>query len=76
VGAVSALVEYEGFDVLLRAAAQLLAGQDGDPSLRERLHVVIAGDGVAAPGLAELARELGIADRVRFPGRVSAAEAR
>ncbi|WP_172805649.1 glycosyltransferase [Brachybacterium avium] len=71
VGAVSALVEYEGLDVLLRAVAQLL----GDPSvpseLRERLRVMIAGDGEAAPSLRALAEELGIADRVIMPGRVS-----
>lgn len=70
VGAVSALVEYEGFDVLLRAVAEIIADQDAPEHLRDRLHVVLAGDGTAAPGLVALAAELGIADRVLLPGRV------
>ncbi|MGP5009141.1 glycosyltransferase [Brachybacterium tyrofermentans] len=76
VGAVSALVDYEGFETVLNAAGRLLHDPGTDPELRERLHVVLVGDGVAAPGLAELARELGIQDRVLLPGRVPAAEAR
>ncbi|WP_299302582.1 glycosyltransferase [uncultured Brachybacterium sp.] len=76
VGAVSALVDYEGFETVLRAVGQLLHSPETDRELRERLHVVLVGDGVAAPGLAELARELGIRDRVHLPGRVPAAEAR
>lgn len=76
VGAVSALVDYEGFEILLRAAALLLNGPNTQATLRESLRVVIVGDGVAAPGLAELARELGIQDRVHMPGRVPAADAR
>lgn len=76
VGAVSALVDYEGFETVLRAASQLLHSPETDPELRERLHVVLVGDGVAAPGLADLARELGIQARVHLPGRVPAAEAR
>ncbi len=55
-------------DVLLRAAARLVAD---DPSLRERLLVVIcggpSGSGLDHPtGLVELAASLGIADLVRF----------
>ncbi|MFP5019634.1 D-inositol-3-phosphate glycosyltransferase [Pseudonocardia phyllosphaerae] len=55
-------------DVLLRAAAELLART---PSLRERLVVLIAGgpsgSGLAEPtSLHELAAELGITDVVRF----------
>lgn len=76
VGAVSALVDYEGFETLLRSAALLITGPDADPALAERLHVIIVGDGVAAPGLADLARELGIAERVHLPGRVAPPEAR
>lgn len=76
VGAVSALVDYEGFETLIRAAARLLTEPSTAPDLRERLHVVIVGDGVAAPSLAELARELGIQQRVHLPGRVPLAEAR
>jgi glycosyltransferase involved in cell wall biosynthesis len=76
VGAVSALVDYEGFETLLHAAARLVNGPGADSELAERLHVVIAGDGVVAPRLADLAGELGIAERVHLPGRVPAREAR
>lgn len=76
VGAVSALVEYEGFETLLHAAAVLLNSPETDTWLREKLHVVIVGDGVVAPHLADLTRELGIQDRVHMPGRVPAAESR
>lgn len=76
VGAVSALVDYEGFETLLHAAAQLIANPEQPAMLRENLHVVLAGDGVAAPRLAELARELCIEERVHMPGRVPSAEAR
>ncbi|MEO6502637.1 MAG: D-inositol-3-phosphate glycosyltransferase [Jatrophihabitantaceae bacterium] len=55
-------------DVLLRAAAQLIAE---DPEMQRRLQVVIvgapSGSGVNDPlALPRLAAELGIADRVRF----------
>ncbi|MDJ1370946.1 glycosyltransferase family 4 protein [Gulosibacter molinativorax] len=68
IGTVSSIVDYEGLDLLLRAAALLI------PS-HPRLRVRIAGDGVALPGLKVLAEELGIADRCDFPGRVQRAEA-
>lgn len=71
VGAVSALVDYEGFDTLLRAAALIIRGTQAPESLRTRLRVVLAGDGTAAPALRALATELGISDRVLMPGRVS-----
>lgn len=67
IGAASALVDYEGFDVLLRAAAQIIKESD---ALGEHLHVVLVGDGVAAPSLVALAAELGIAERVLLPGRI------
>ena len=70
VGAVSALVDYEGFDTLLRAAALLISDSVVPAAIRKRLRVVIAGDGTAAPGLRALAAELGITDRVIMPGRV------
>nr|WP_167995939.1 glycosyltransferase family 4 protein [Arthrobacter pigmenti] len=63
VGTVSSLVEYEGLDVLLRAVA-LVAEE------RPKVHCLIVGDGVAAPALQQLARELGIASHVIFTGRV------
>ncbi|MHC5560390.1 glycosyltransferase [Kocuria sp. U4B] len=62
-GTVTSVVDYEGLDDLLRAAA-LLA-----PDL-PRMLVVIVGDGAARPGLETLATELGVRDRVRFVGRV------
>src|SRR5699024_10119652 len=71
VGAVSALVEYEGLDLLVRAVAQLIADTSVPQALRDRLQVIIVGDGQAAPGLRVLADDLGIGDRVFMPGRVS-----
>ena len=68
IGTVSSLVGYEGLDTLLRAAALLMPGH---PDLR----VSIAGDGASLPALRSLASDLGIADRVRFPGRVARSEA-
>lgn len=56
------LVRYKGCDVLLRA----LKGVDAD--------AVIAGDGPLRGELTALAASLGLADRVRFPGDVSADE--
>src|SRR5699024_4512323 len=76
VGAVSALVDYEGFDTLLRAAALIVHGEQSPEPLRSRLRVVLAGDGTAAPALRALATELGISDRVLMPGRVSRHSAR
>lgn len=76
VGAVSALVDYEGFDTLLRAAALIIHGTLAPEPLRRRLRVVLAGDGTAAPALRALAAELGISDRVLMPGRVSRHSAR
>lgn len=70
VGAVSAIVDYEGFDVLLRAVALLVRDEGTSVDLRRRLRVVIAGDGAARPSLAKLADELEIDDIVHLPGRV------
>ncbi|MFC7402663.1 glycosyltransferase family 4 protein [Citricoccus sp. GCM10030269] len=68
VGTVSSVVDYEGLDLLVRAAARLA------PS-HPRLKVRIVGDGVALPGLKVLAERLGIADRCQFTGRVDRSEA-
>lgn len=76
VGALSALVDYEGFDVLLAAAARILGDPRVPRALRARLHVVLVGDGVSAPRLLEQARALGIDDRVHLPGRVPRGAAR
>ncbi|MFI7582412.1 glycosyltransferase [Kocuria sp. M1N1S27] len=64
VGAVADLVEHEGLDDLLRAAALVAA------SVPELL-VVVVGDGPARPELEKLADELGLRERVRFTGRVT-----
>lgn len=63
VGTVTSVVDYEGLDDLLRAAALL---RTRIPQLR----VLVVGDGVARPGLEHLARDLGIEDVVTFTGRV------
>nr|WP_283257914.1 glycosyltransferase [Brachybacterium kimchii] len=76
VGAVSALVPYEGHDVLLHAVSEILHSSHVSQVVRDRLHVVIAGDGTAAPSLIALAAELGIQDRVIMPGRVPREEAK
>ena len=74
VGSVSSLVDYEGFDTLLHAAA-LLRSRGVD------VRVLLAGDGVARPGLQRLAGELAtssdqagkpIGEFAVFTGRLSA----
>lgn len=62
-GTVTSVVDYEGVDDLLRAAALLV---EEVPELL----VVVVGDGAARPALEALAAELNLHDRVRFPGRV------
>lgn len=64
IGTVSSLVDYEGLETVVRTVA----------TLRARGHDVtglLVGDGVSRPGLARLARELGVADHVVLPGRVA-----
>jgi glycosyltransferase involved in cell wall biosynthesis len=68
VGSVSTLNHYEGFDVLLDAAALLL--EQG-----EKIRVLLVGDGPTRPDMLEQARKLGIEDRCLFPGPVDQAEA-
>lgn len=63
VGAVAELLDREGLDDLLRAAA-LVADE------MPELLVVVVGDGPARPRLEALAAQLGLAGRVRFTGRV------
>lgn len=72
VGSVSSLVDYEGFDVLLRAVALARArGVDA--------RCAIVGDGVSRPGLVALAEDLGLlgprSGVCVLPGRVPAGEA-
>lgn len=76
VGAVSALVDYEGFDTLLEAAAMILDDEGVPEEIRGGLQVVLVGDGVSAPKLREQARRLGIEDRVLLPGRVPREDAK
>lgn len=59
--AVGRVERVKGFDLLLRAFAQADL-----PDAR----LVIGGDGGALPALRLLAAELGVADRVDFPGRL------
>jgi len=68
-GAIAAIGRLEwikGFDLLIRAFA--LAALDPE------MHLVIGGDGAQQSSLTALASELGVADRVVLPGRLSRAE--
>lgn len=76
VGAVSALVGYEGFDVLLQAVAEILEDEELPLQLRDRLHIALIGDGTAAPSLARSAQEVGLGDRILMPGKVPREDAR
>ncbi|RAX46557.1 glycosyltransferase WbuB [Arthrobacter sp. AQ5-05] len=69
IGTVSSLVAYEGLDLLLEAAAELIPA---NPALR----VLIVGSGVEANNLQDLSRKLGISEYCVFPGRVPREEAR
>lgn len=63
---VGRLIPLKRVDVLLRAAALL---KDAAP-----ITVLIAGDGPLRPALEELARQLGISERVRFLGFLQPSE--
>jgi phosphatidylinositol alpha-mannosyltransferase len=62
--------DKKGFDLLLRAFAQIVGAGRVSPSAR----LVIGGDGSALAGLRALAAELGVADAVVLPGRLSREE--
>ncbi len=66
-GFVGSFYAYEGLDLLLRAFA-VLSGSRPD------LRVLLVGGGPQEASLKGLANELGIADKVRFTGRVPHAE--
>jgi len=68
VGTVTTLEPVKGLDVFLRAAKRLAQEH-------RRLRFAVFGDGSAAAELHELARSLGIGDRVEFPGEVPKEEA-
>ena len=65
--ATARLVEWKGLDGVIRATAIL---KKKYPDVK----VVIAGDGPEEGKLKALSQELGVADRIRFTGRVSRAE--
>lgn len=67
IGYAGGLVDYEGLDLLLRAAATLKAERDD-------FAVIIVGDGHMEPHLHALARDLDVSDVVQFTGRVPHAE--
>lgn len=67
IGYTGSLTRWQGLDLLLRAMGELHAS--GMP-----LHLVVIGDGMMREAWEALAAELGLADRVRFRGRVSLAE--
>jgi glycogen synthase len=62
--ALGRVVEKKGFDLLLKAFASIAANH-------EDVELVIGGDGVALSTLQHLAATLGIAQCVKFPGRLS-----
>ena len=63
VGTVGRLVDSKGIDVLLAAVAALAKD-------RPKLRCVVVGDGPAETRLRQVATDLGIVDRVSFPGFV------
>jgi glycogen synthase len=62
--ALGRVVEKKGFDLLLGAFAAMATG-------RRAADLVIAGEGAARSDLQRRAEELGLADQVHFPGRLS-----
>jgi glycosyltransferase involved in cell wall biosynthesis len=62
-GVISTLNDYEGVDTLVDAVALLRQG--GAPA-----HLLVVGDGPARRGLADRAREAGLAEHATFTGRV------
>jgi len=63
IGTVGRLTEMKGQTYFLQAAAHLMKDQPEIP-----YHFVLVGDGPLAESLRQEAQELGIADRVTFPG--------
>ena len=67
VGAVSSLVDYEGFDLLVDAVAEA----------RERgadVRLLLGGDGVSRPALLQQVRDLALEDAAVLPGRLTRGE--
>lgn len=65
VGYVGVIGKQEGIDLLLESIAYLR-----DTLKRDDVQFVIVGDGTEVPALRELARRLGVDDRVEFTGRL------
>ncbi len=61
IGYIGSIVDYEGLDLLLHAVARIK---------QRDVAVLIVGDGTVLESLKLLARELGIAEDVKFTGRV------
>ena len=68
VGTVSSLVPYEGLSTVVKAVAEIA-------QTHKELRLLIVGDGTDRENLISLARDLGIADRCDFPGRIAREEA-
>jgi PEP-CTERM/exosortase A-associated glycosyltransferase len=64
VGFIGSFYAYEGLDVLLRGLPSMLAHVP-------RLRLLLVGGGPEEPALRDLARSLGVADKVIFAGRVA-----
>ena len=64
VGFIGTFFHFEGVDLLLRAAHALRKRS------RDNIRFLLVGDGPETASLEQLARELGVADIVRFTGRV------
>lgn len=68
IGYIGSVLDYEGLDLLIRAAAVL-------DSTRDDFHVLIVGDGAEKDAFESLAEELGLLSRVvTFTGRVPHAD--
>ncbi|MFP4355561.1 MAG: glycosyltransferase family 4 protein [Phycisphaerae bacterium] len=67
VGALGRMIELKGHRYLLEAFSKL------ERSERD-LHLVIGGDGVLRPNLEQQARQLGLGDRVHWPGMVDTSD--
>ena len=72
IGYAGGLVDYEGLDLLLEAAAALKHRRSGPHGVD--FHVVVVGDGHHESTLHSLAERLGVADVVTFTGRVPHAD--
>ncbi len=68
VGAVAVFEPYKGLDIFVRAAARVAANRPGQ-------RFALFGSGSQEPALRRLVADVGLADRIDFPGFVPAEEA-